>query len=67
LAGALLEEINGLLGFDLRKGTMVDAIAAPTSERASAMSSTKKGNQSSHEGPCGCGYRACSTAAKVRE
>jgi len=56
LAGALLEEINGLLGergLILRKGTMVDAtlIAAPTStknaqgKRDPEMSSTKKGNQ----------------------
>ena len=56
LAGALLDEINGLLGergLILRKGTMVDAtlIAAPTStknaqgKRDPEMSSTKKGNQ----------------------
>jgi transposase, IS5 family len=56
LAGALLEEINALLGergLILRKGTMVDAtlIAAPTStknaqgKRDPEMSSTKKGNQ----------------------
>jgi transposase, IS5 family len=54
LAGALLEEINSLLGergLILRKGTMVDAIAAPTStknaqgKRDPEMSSTKKGNQ----------------------
>jgi transposase, IS5 family len=56
LAGALFEEINGLLGergLILRKGTMVDAtlIAAPTStknaqgKRDPEMSSTKKGNQ----------------------
>jgi transposase, IS5 family len=56
LAGALLDEINTLLGergLILRKGTMVDAtlIAAPTStknaqgKRDPEMSSTKKGNQ----------------------